>query len=211
MTMICTTGPTVLPVTMEAARGALRVDGTDLDAQNELVARYRCRYRARDRPVRDGADVGGAFAGFPGVQCWQLGVGAPHQVPTGIRLPHPVLSVVSVTYIDATGADQVLPPAAYRLNKDRYSSALTPARGSGWPATAEDNATVKITVKCGYGTEPDVTAIYPGKAGGAVPPGHANGARHRAVELRYAAVGPLQEQLVCVCYILTSATTDITE
>lgn len=33
MTMICTTGPTALPVTMEAARGALRVDGTDLDAQ----------------------------------------------------------------------------------------------------------------------------------------------------------------------------------
>lgn len=74
-----------------------------------------------------------------------------------IILPHPVLGVVSVKYVDVAGAEQVLATDAYRVRASRYESVLVPARGERWPATLADTDVVVIEVQCGYGTTPAAT------------------------------------------------------
>lgn len=69
-----------------------------------------------------------------------------------IVLPHPVISIVSVKYIDTSGVEQVLATADCRVRADRYESRLVPGRGTHWPATLDDTDVVTIDVQCGYGT-----------------------------------------------------------
>lgn len=68
-----------------------------------------------------------------------------------IALPHPVIDVVSVKYIDVDGAEQLLATGNYRIRASRYTSLLVPSRGARWPATLDDTDVVTIDVKCGYG------------------------------------------------------------
>lgn len=158
MTNIVITPPTTIPVSMEAARGALRVDGTDLDSLIEMWVRgivADMEHEIGQCVMEQTLEV--RLPAFPSVQCWPIGAAVPRGLTTSIRLPHPVLSVISVDYIDSAGDQQAMPDSAYRVNKERYASTLTPARGGSWPATAEDAAAVKITVKCGYGAAPEDT------------------------------------------------------
>ena len=74
-----------------------------------------------------------------------------------IRLKRPpVRSIVSVTYVDAAGVTQTLPPEAYTLNAtgdDRVRSWwLLPAEGTTWPATRAVVDAVRIRMVCGLAT-----------------------------------------------------------
>jgi uncharacterized phiE125 gp8 family phage protein len=73
-----------------------------------------------------------------------------------IRLPHPARAVQSVTYVDAAGAAQVLPPAAYEVITERYRSFLAPVSGS-WPATAARPRADPVLCPAGQGPGPAQT------------------------------------------------------
>ena len=143
MTKIRTIAPSELAVDLAAARANLRVDGSDMDA---LITTWlkgiigKLEHEAGQCLMAQTWEV--RLAGFP--------AGA-------INLPHPVMGVTSVTYLDAAGVAQTLAPAAYTLTVERYTSRLTPARGTTWPATADDPAAVIVTVQCGYGNTSDKT------------------------------------------------------
>lgn len=155
MTEICTVPPAVLAVKIDAAKAALRIDCDDLDA---LVTIWTegvigdLEHEIGQCLMEQTWEV--RLAAFPGVSCWQLGQPAPGAVAAPISLPHPVMTVTTVKYLDLDGVEQTMDAAAYRLNVARYTSTLTPARGGSWPATAEDDAAVKITLQCGYGNDP---------------------------------------------------------
>lgn len=74
-----------------------------------------------------------------------------------IALPHPVIGIVSVKYVDPDGVEQVLAASGYRVRASRYDSLLVPGRGARWPATVNDADAVTIEVQCGYGTTPAST------------------------------------------------------
>ena len=74
-----------------------------------------------------------------------------------IALPHPVIDIVSVKYIDPDGAEQVLATGDYRIRASRYQTLLVPSRGARWPATLDDTDVVTIDVQCGYGATPAAT------------------------------------------------------
>ena len=74
-----------------------------------------------------------------------------------IVLPHPVIDIVSVKYIDPDGTEQLLGAGDYRVRASRYDSLLVPGRSACWPATLDDTDVVTIDVLCGYGTTPAAT------------------------------------------------------
>lgn len=66
-------------------------------------------------------------------------------------------SIVSITYTDATGADQVMPGTAYVLDPDASPAGwVLRAAGTSWPATAPVINAVRVRYLAGYG---DATAV----------------------------------------------------
>ncbi|MTW11426.1 hypothetical protein GM658_12545 [Pseudoduganella eburnea] len=142
MTFVRTAAPTVLPVDVRAAADNMGVDGTELDARIEgwlrgitatLERRIgQCLMRQRWE---------GAFAGF---------------LPE-FRLPHPVLEVEKVEYVDTGGTLCQLTATDYRLVRGEYDTYLRPAIGRQWPASLLADGAVNIVVSCGYGDDPSKT------------------------------------------------------
>lgn len=158
MTMIRTAAPTVLAVSLDEAKQALRIDGNDMDALVTIWTKgviADLEHETGQRMMEQTWEV--RLPAFPGVQCWALGRPAPDAKAAEISLPHPVMTVTSVTYIDQVGTERVLADTEYRLNRSRYASTLSPARGGAWPATAEDEKAVVVVLKCGYGNTPAAT------------------------------------------------------
>jgi hypothetical protein len=70
-----------------------------------------------------------------------------------ITLPRaPVVSVASVTYLDASGASQVLSPSAYVVAPGAPGR-LSPAFGQVWPNTYPVPAAVSVRFTAGYGPD----------------------------------------------------------
>lgn len=134
--------PSVLPVDLRQAADNLGIDGTDSDVRiagwlhgivGTLEKRIgRCLMR----------------------QTWQVTLDS---FTPAITLPHPVLRLVSIDYVDAAGQDQTLPLTSVRLVPQQYTTLLKPARGQSWPATLQDDEAVRITVECGHGDDPSAT------------------------------------------------------
>lgn len=64
-----------------------------------------------------------------------------------IHLPYPpLISVVSVKYLDANGNEQTLDPEVYRVNE----TSLMLNAGEGWPSTGGFDDAVRVRFKAGY-------------------------------------------------------------
>lgn len=155
--------PTALAVDLAEAKQNLRIDGTDMDA---LVTQW-----IKGTTGLLEQEIGQCLM----MQTWEVSLDEfPTRWPTwhhgpehrsdGIRLPHPVKTVQSVSYIDEQGQQQALPEMAWMLDADRYSTHLRPARGTSWPRTSRGPGAVVITVDCGYGEDatatPDALKLY---------------------------------------------------
>lgn len=138
MTAIRTTAPTVLAVSLDDAKLAMRIDGSDLDA---LVTNW-IKGVIADLEHETGLCLMS--------QGWTTTLDA---FPTcAISLPHPVISITSVQYLDANGATQTLSSGAYRINRARYETTITPVTGTDWPATQDETGAVTIVTVNGVGT-----------------------------------------------------------
>lgn len=140
MTRICTLRPTQLPVSIEQVRANMRIDGEYMDA---LLTQWLQGVTATTEH-----DIGQCLMR----QTWEVRLDA---FPAMIDLPHPVLAVSSVKYIDTDGIERILAQPAYRLIPARYQSILAPSRGATWPATWPEQHAVVVTVECGYGDTPE--------------------------------------------------------
>lgn len=140
MSKILTLPPTKLPVSIEQARANMRIDGDYMDS-------FLTLWLAGITATME-HEIGQCFIR----QTWEVRLDA---FPASIDLPHPVLSVTSVAYLDVDGAKQTLVPEAYKLVPERYKTSLVPARGAAWPATSPEPHAVIVTVECGYGDTSD--------------------------------------------------------
>jgi len=90
-------------------------------------------------------------------QTWQV---TQNVFTPAIELPHPVIGVTSIKYIDIDGAEQVLDASGYRLERERYRTAVVPALGTDWPT----GTSITIQAKCGFGSDaasvPDNIRLY---------------------------------------------------
>ena len=140
MTKIRTVAPTNLAVDIAAARANMRIDGDYMDQFLELWLKGITATAEHE--------IGQCLIR----QTWEVRLDA---FPATIDLPHPVLSVTSVAYLDVDGIEQVLAPEAYKLVPARYQTSLAPVRSSNWPATSPEPHAVTVTVECGYGDAPE--------------------------------------------------------
>lgn len=68
-----------------------------------------------------------------------------------IKLPHPPLvSIVSVTYIDIDGASQTLASTEYTADTDSEPGWLLLAYNKSWPSTRDSANAVRVRYTCGY-------------------------------------------------------------
>lgn len=152
MTRFCIVAPTVLAVDLEKAKSSLRIDGDDMDA---MVAGWVAGIIGKLEH-----EVGQCLM----EQTWRVSLDAfpvpacdPQGADVSIALPHPVLNVIAVKYIDLDGVEQTLASDTYRLVRERYSSRLMPARGKSWPHATNESAVVTVDVQCGFGDTPQAT------------------------------------------------------
>ncbi|TWI65174.1 putative phiE125 gp8 family phage protein [Pseudoduganella lurida] len=143
MKFIRTAAPAAMPVHLRQAAANLGIDGPDSD---EAITGWLKGIVAHLEK-----QIGQSLMR----QTW---VGTLPGFPAVIALPHPVLRVVSIDYVDEAGDEQALSLSTVRLTvPDEYTTLLKPARGRAWPATFSDEEAVRITVECGYGDSPDAT------------------------------------------------------
>jgi hypothetical protein len=84
-----------------------------------------------------------------------------HRRPGEIALPFPpLLKIVSVNYLDTTGADQALVLGTdyrvLRLGAVDGKQSIVPAFGKTWPRARSDYASIRIRYTCGYDDEQNV-------------------------------------------------------
>ena len=134
--------PVNMPVSIEDARNAARINGIDRDGEIEL--------RVRALTAEAEHAIGRAI------------INQTHRVTLDAftaRIELPVIPVQSVVvkYLDADGIEQTLDPQDYILDDSRAPYAIVPAPGKAWPATFARINAVKVDALCGYGPD-DTTA-----------------------------------------------------
>lgn len=131
------TAPAVEPLGLAQAKDHLRVTHDREDAQIDALV-LGARQIAEDM-------TGRAFM----TQTWDL---ALDRFPAEIRVPKPpLLSVTSITYIDAQGTPTVLDAADYQVDTGSTPGRIKPAFGLTWPQIRLDYGAVVVRFVAGYG------------------------------------------------------------
>lgn len=147
--LIRTTEPELL-VTVERAKEHVKAETDEEDA---LIEGYI-------RAAMDGLEgYDGSLGRCLVEQTWTLYLPAfPTSGCLALPLP-PLLDVVSIKYIDAAGAEQVLDPASYGCRPGPKSDVYL-RNGFAFPVTATDPRAVAIEFKAGYGPPDSVPQRY---------------------------------------------------
>lgn len=166
MPRILVTPPTLEPVELVRAKEHLR---TDLSSSAEdalieiLVSAAREWAEGQTSRALITQTWRESFDRFPagGESPWRQGYGwrrhplADQLEYDAIRLGlAPVQSVSSVKYIDATGAEQTMPPSDYVVDTASLPAKIRPAYGVTWPDTRAQANAVTVEYVAGYGDDP---------------------------------------------------------
>lgn len=132
------TAPGAEPVTLAEAKLHCKADGTDDDTLITALI-VAARQQAEQR-------TGRALV----TQQWEQTL---DRFPLdSIDLSYPKLvSVESVTYLDANGARQTLANTEYQVVTDELVGRILPAYGKSWPSCRVQPGSVAINYTCGYG------------------------------------------------------------
>lgn len=139
-------GPTLEPVSLVEVKDHCRVDGPEQDgllAGYLLAARKHVEAYIGRALMQQTLDLKLDF-------CWPRRCGLLE-----IPLPKPPkISVTSISYVDTTGAPQVMSAGLYQLTERFGCGLIVPAYGQSWPSLRwqYDAATVRFVA--GYGTLP---------------------------------------------------------
>jgi uncharacterized phiE125 gp8 family phage protein len=131
------TPPTVLAVSMDAARRAARANGATMDA--EITEKVQGIIEDAEH------ETGRAFI----TQTWAVTLDS---FPDAIKLPNaPLARVDYVKFYDVAGIQQTLDPADFQVDDKSEPGYVVPAFGKAWPATAPGINRVEVQYVCGYG------------------------------------------------------------
>lgn len=135
------TPPAASPVTLVDAKRHCRVEGVEDDA---LIESYLAAAVARLDGWR------GLLGRALEPQTWEMHLDrfpdAEFQIPLG-----PVVSVVDISYVDATGALQTISPAAYEVDDQVFVGWVVPLADTAWPTTMDVINAVRVRWIAGEG------------------------------------------------------------
>jgi len=135
--LVLVEGPTEEPISLEQAKIQLREDQGDNDTLISALI-VAARQLAENNMRR---------AIMP--QTWRLSLDS---FPVGgIVLPRPpLISVTSVSYLDAAGDRQVLAEGGYRVQTSEHEAVVRPLYGQCWPQARRDAESVQVEYRAGY-------------------------------------------------------------
>lgn len=145
MTNYQITPPVLLPVTLEKAKQALRVDADDTSMDVEITGFIVGETQELENTIGQGV--------MP--QTWR----AQAASFAALKLPHPVTSIIAITYLDQAGVSQALDADQVRIIKTRYTSMLVAAAGVTLPTT--DGSANAVTIDVGIGMAATQDAVPP--------------------------------------------------
>jgi uncharacterized phiE125 gp8 family phage protein len=143
MTLICTVPPEELPVWLNEAKAHLRICDSADDA---LITSYIETVVS----TLDGAD--GQLGRCLLKQSWALAI--DFGFPRVIKVPlPPLISVDSITYVDANGVQQTVDPSVYQVTgvSGADKAKILPAVGRNWPTPRHCPEAVMVRFTAGYG------------------------------------------------------------
>ncbi len=146
MAYVLTVVPAAEPITMEEARLHLRVDLPDDDQLiNALIgaARQHAEMVTQRQLI---------------TATWKLVLDGFQENPILLN-KSPVQAVLSVKYLDMTGAQQILPISEYVVDTSTEPARIMPRFGKVWPIALPQIGSVEILFTAGYG---DITAVPEG-------------------------------------------------
>ena len=131
------TAPAEEPIDLADAKSHLRVDHNDEDLLiSALIVAAREAAEAR---------TGRALVS----QQWRY---TAAEWADDMPLQHPpLISVQTITYLDADGARQTLDPALYQVVTDTLQGSVCKAYGSSWPTARNEPGSIRIDYTAGYG------------------------------------------------------------
>ncbi|MCR5874369.1 head-tail connector protein [Phenylobacterium sp. J426] len=138
-------------IDLDTAKTHLRVDLADTD-DDALIAAYVAAASAHiDGP-------GGWLGRAIGPQTLELRLSAFESARCDtIDLPYqPIIDVVSVKYLDASGVEQTLTADTYEVTEGYV---LRPAYNTRWPAARERADAIRIRYRAGYAADPDADEL----------------------------------------------------
>lgn len=135
-----TSGPSIEPITLAQAKVWARVDHDDEDDEISMLitaVRQACEKRCRRTLVESTWEVTAAD--------WSLRI----ELPYG-----PLIEVGSVNYLPlGGGAEAVLSPSLYVVDRHNVVPAIVPADGASWPDLAPGQPqAVRVPYQAGYAT-----------------------------------------------------------
>lgn len=142
MTLKLIQAPAIEPVTLAEAKLAARVDGTEFDAliPSLITTARRFAEQVLNRSIIE--------------QTWECVLDAFPDAEIELGWPK-VQGIVSLSYVDTTGATVNLDPSLYVLDNDTLPGWVLPADGTDWPDTYGTVNAVRVRFLAGYGQETD--------------------------------------------------------
>lgn len=144
------TGPTSDPVSLAEAKAHCRIDHSDDDG---LLAGYILAARQLVERDTSRALMEQTWRAFFD-RCWPSYFDGRCYRP-GIVLPMPPLvSVVSISYVDTVGVTQTLGSDQYRVARFGHRGLIEPAYGVTWPPVRPQLDAITVEFVAGYGSNP---------------------------------------------------------
>lgn len=143
MTQYQITPPQLMPISLERARLALRMDDDDTHLDDEIEGFI----------VGVTQELENTIGQCVMPQTWR--VKAEGWGEDGLQLPHPVRAVISAAYRSENGASVDLDVSNYRVIVERYESTLVAANGVTLPLTAASADAVTVDVEVGIAETQD--------------------------------------------------------
>lgn len=148
MALKIVTKPVGFPVSLSEAKAHLREDSSDFDDQINAFIEAATQY----------VDGPKGFLGRAILeQTWDYYTDSFNDAivtasgKSYIELPlPPVIEVVSVNYVDSSGAEQVVDSSSYVVDLASQPARIFLAESGTWPTTADQLGAVRIRIRCGY-------------------------------------------------------------
>lgn len=132
------TGPTVEPVTVDELKTHTVLDNVESAEHSYLQSLIR-----RARALLE-HDTSRALV----LQTWEISLtGFVQDIPLPVS---PVRAIESITYINSSGDEVVVPEADYRLSQFGLLSRVLPKYGKSWPSAAFTQDAVRIRFTAGH-------------------------------------------------------------
>lgn len=147
MSLVQTTAPLTMAISLAAAKDSLRIEQLDTALDAHITRWIKGITLEAEHQISRSLVAQG----------WRLTLDA---FPSAIRLDRPpILAVASISYYDSTNVLRVLSQSDYTVDLASTPGYVVPAPGKAWPGTFDRINAVSIEYTAGYGVDDSTVPV----------------------------------------------------